>query len=83
MAAISAQKPPIAPKSEAVRQLARKRLTNAQLKIKYVHQMKLRFEGFSHSTGNVNHVSLNLLEFSVQNTLKFVLKTGIYYCPDI
>ena len=61
MAAVSAQKPPIAPKSETVKVLASKRRAQQNWvkaqRPKYVQQMKLRFENFSHSTDNVNYVS--------------------------
>ena len=67
MAAMSAQKPPIAPKSDAVKLLAEKRKAQRPLQRKYVQQMKHRFECFSHSTGNVNYVSPNFASKSDQN----------------
>ena len=54
-------KPPIAPKSQALKLLAEeKRKMRRPLQKRYVNSMKLRFEGISKSTGNVNYVSCTI-----------------------
>ena len=54
-------KPPIAPKSQALKLLAEEKRKMRPLQKRYVNSMKLRFEGISKSTGNVNYVSSTIL----------------------
>ena len=54
-------KPPIAPKSQALKLLAEEKRKMRPLQKRYVNSMKLRFEGISKSTGNVNYVSYTIL----------------------
>ena len=54
-------KPPIAPKSQALKLLAEEKRKRRPLQLRYVHSMRMRFEKISNSTGNVNYVSYIIL----------------------
>ena len=54
-------KPPIAPKSQALKLLAEEKRKRRPLQFRYVHSMRMRFEKISNSTGNVNFVSYIIL----------------------
>ena len=67
-------KPPIAPKSQALKLLAEEKRKMRPLQKRYVNSMKLRFEGISKSTGNVNYVSETILTYKINTQLRGVYR---------